>query len=56
MQNPDLSWTTVATGSVDADGNFSIPVTVPAGATFQVVVTPGSGYAPGATAPQIATG
>jgi len=56
VQNPDLSWTTVATGSVDADGNFSIPVTIPAGATFQVVVTPGSGYAPGATAPQIATG
>ena len=40
----------------NADGNFSVPVALPAGATYEVVVTPGTGYAPGATAPQVATG
>ena len=55
VENPDLTWTEVATGSVDADGTFIVPVTIPAGATYRVVVTPGNGYAPGATAPQAAS-
>jgi SpoIID/LytB domain protein len=53
-ENPDLTWTTVATGSVGADGSFIVPVTLPAGVTYRVLVTPAAGYAPGATAPQIA--
>jgi stage II sporulation protein D len=54
LQNPDLTWTTVATGTVAADGSFVVPATLPAGATYRVVVTPGHGYAPGTTAPQVA--
>ena len=55
VENPDLTWTTVATGAVAADGTFIVPVTIPAGATYRIVVTPGGGYAPGATAPQVAS-
>jgi SpoIID/LytB domain protein len=55
IQNPDLTWATVATGAVDADGSFVVPVQIPAGATYRIVVTPGHGYAPGATAPQVAS-
>jgi len=55
VQNPDLTWTTVATSAADAGGNFVVPVTIPTGATYRVVVTPGQGYSPGATAPQVAT-
>ena len=50
------TWTAIATATVNADGTFSVPVTIPAGTTYQVVVTPGQGYSPGTTAPQIATG
>jgi len=53
-QNADQTWTAVATGTVNADGTFAIPVTIPAGTTYRIVVTPGPGYAPGATAPQVA--
>ena len=56
VQNPDLSWTAIATGTVDADGTFTLPAAVPAGATYRIVVTPGQGYAPGMTAPQVAAG
>ncbi|HKB93247.1 MAG TPA: SpoIID/LytB domain-containing protein [Gaiellaceae bacterium] len=53
-ENPDLTWTTVATGTVADDGSFIVPVTLPADVTYRVVVTPAAGYAPGATAPQVA--
>jgi stage II sporulation protein D len=53
-QNVDQTWTAVATGTVGADGTFTVPVTIPAGTTYRLVVTPGAGYAPGATAPQVA--
>ncbi|HKT43212.1 MAG TPA: SpoIID/LytB domain-containing protein [Gaiellaceae bacterium] len=56
VQNPDQSWTAVATGTEAADGTFAIPVDIPAGTTYRIVVTPGQGYAPGMTAPQVATG
>jgi stage II sporulation protein D len=56
VENPDQTWTTIATGAVDADGTFSLPATVPAGATYQVVVGPALGYAPGTSTPQIASG
>jgi len=55
VENPDLTWTTAATGTVAADGTFIVPVTIPAGATYRIVVTPGNGYAPGMTAPQVAS-
>jgi stage II sporulation protein D len=53
QQNADASWTTIATGSVNADGTFAVPVTLSPGGTYRVSVTPGAGYAPGASAPQI---
>jgi stage II sporulation protein D len=56
VQNPDLSWTPIAAGTVAPDGTFTLPVTVPAGATYRIVVTPGQGFAPGMSAPQVATG
>jgi stage II sporulation protein D len=56
VQNPDLTWTALATGTVAADGTFAVPATIAAGTTYRVVVTPGQGYSPGTTAPQIATG
>jgi hypothetical protein len=56
VQNPDLTWTAIATGAVDPDGTFTLSVDVPAGTTYRIVVTPGQGFAPGMTAPQVATG
>lgn len=56
VQNADQSWTALATGTVGADGTFSLPAAVPAGATYRIVVTPGQGYAPGMTTPQVAAG
>jgi stage II sporulation protein D len=56
IENPDLTWTPIATGVVDLDGTFTIPADIPAGATYRIVVTPGQGFAPGMTAPQVATG
>lgn len=56
VENPDLSWTAVTTGTVAADGTFNLPVAIPAGTTYRIVVTPGQGYAPGMTAPQVAAG
>ncbi|MGH2936004.1 MAG: SpoIID/LytB domain-containing protein [Gaiellaceae bacterium] len=53
-ENPDLTWTAVATGTVAGDGSFIVPVSLPAGATYRILVTPTAGYAPGATAPQVA--
>jgi stage II sporulation protein D len=54
VQNPDLSWTLLAEGTVAADGTFTVPGTVPAGGTYRVVVTPGRGYAPATTSPIVA--
>jgi len=56
IQNPDLSWSPLATGTVAADGTFSVPVDVPAGTTYRIVVTPGRGFAAGTTAPQVSGG
>jgi hypothetical protein len=55
VQNPDLTWTAVATGTVAADGTFVVAVDIAAGTTYRVVVTPGHGYAPATTAPQVAS-
>ena len=56
VENPDLTWTPVATGTVNADGTFAVPAALAAGATYRIVVTPGLGYAPATTTPQVATG
>ena len=54
QQNPDLTtWTTVAVATVAADGTFSLPVQLTAGATYRVAVIPASGFAPGTTSPQV---
>jgi stage II sporulation protein D len=54
VQNPDLTWTTAAEGTVAADGTFSVPAAIPAGGTYRVVVTAGRGYAPATTSPTVA--
>jgi stage II sporulation protein D len=54
QQNPDLTtWTTVAVATVAADGTFSLPVQLTAGATYRVSVVPAAGLAPGTTSPQV---
>jgi hypothetical protein len=54
QQNPDLTtWTTVAVATIAADGTFSLPVQLTAGATYRVSVVPASGFAPGTTSPQV---
>jgi stage II sporulation protein D len=54
QQNPDLTtWTTVAVATISADGTFSLPVQLTAGATYRVSVVPASGFAPGTTSPQV---
>jgi hypothetical protein len=55
-ESPDMTWTAVATGTVAPDGTFALPVALAADTTYRVVVTPGQGFAPGMTVPQIATG
>jgi hypothetical protein len=50
-QDPATSaWTTLATGTSDATGAFSIPGTLGAG-TYRVRAAPGHGLAPGLSAP-----
>ena len=51
QQNPDGSpaWTTIARGTVDDSGAFSVPVQLGPG-TVRAVVAPGHGYWPGASA------
>ena len=56
IQNPDLTWTALVTGNVDADGSFVLPVDIPAGTTYRIVVTPGQGFAPGLSVPQVSAG
>jgi stage II sporulation protein D len=54
LQNPDLTWTVAAEGTVNADGTFAVPALLPTGGAYRVVVTPGRGYAPATTAPLVA--
>jgi hypothetical protein len=58
QQNPDLTWTSIATGTVAADGTFTVAATPAAGATVRVVVTPASdsGYVAGSSAALIVSG
>jgi stage II sporulation protein D len=56
QRNGDLTWTSVATGVVAADGTFALPVALAPGATVRAVVTPGAGYAPGLSGPQAVSG
>jgi hypothetical protein len=53
QQNPDATWLTIAEGIVNADGTFSVPVTLTSGATYRVSVGPATGYTAGTTPPQI---
>jgi hypothetical protein len=52
LQNPDLTWSVAATGTVNADGTFSVPASLPTGSIYRVVVTPGRGYTPATTTSQ----
>jgi stage II sporulation protein D len=54
VQNPDLTWTVAAQGTVNADGTFAVPALLPTGSSYRVVVTPGHGYAPAMTAAVVA--
>jgi stage II sporulation protein D len=58
QQNPDLTWTPVANGLVEADGTFNIPAALTAGATVRIVVTPppSSGYVAATSPTQIVSG
>lgn len=56
IQNPDLTWAALITGAVDPDGTFVLPVDIPAGTTYRIVVTPGQGFAPGMSVPQVSAG
>jgi stage II sporulation protein D len=58
-----LTWTTVATGTVDpsvnsaagATGTFTVPMSLAAG-TYRAVIAPGHGYSPGTSAPLTVSG
>jgi stage II sporulation protein D len=52
LQNADLTWTPLADATVNADGTFSVPVSLPPGSIYRIVMTPPSGYAPATTSPQ----
>jgi hypothetical protein len=56
VQNPDSTWTALVTGTVNADGTFMLPVDMPAGTTYRIMVTPGQGFAPGMSVPQVSAG
>ena len=54
QQNPDLTWTTVATGTVNADGTFSLPVALASGGDLpRHRRRPRRGTPPATTPPQI---
>jgi hypothetical protein len=53
QQNADATWSTVATGTVNADGTFSLPVQLAAGSSYRVSVGPATGYAAGTSTPQM---
>jgi SpoIID/LytB domain protein len=52
QQNPDLTWTTVATATVAADGTFAVPVGLTSGGTYRVTIGPATGFVAATTAPQ----
>ncbi|HEY2371989.1 MAG TPA: SpoIID/LytB domain-containing protein [Gaiellaceae bacterium] len=52
QENPDLTWTTVATTAIAADGTFSVPVALTSGGTYRVTVGPATGFVAATTAPQ----
>jgi stage II sporulation protein D len=52
QQNPDLTWTTIATATVAADGTFAVPVALTSGGTYRVTVGPATGFVAATTAPQ----
>jgi SpoIID/LytB domain protein len=56
LQNPDLTWTLAAETTIGADGTFVVPVTLPPGSVYRIVVTPGRGYAPATTTPLTVAG
>ena len=58
QQNPDLSWTSVASGLVEADGTFNVPAALAPGTSVRVVVAPpaNSGYVAATTPAQIVSG
>ncbi|HZR96302.1 MAG TPA: SpoIID/LytB domain-containing protein [Gaiellaceae bacterium] len=56
QQNPDLTWTVVASGVVGADGSYSVPVELTIGATYRVTVPATTGLAAGSSAPQVVAG
>ena len=47
------AWTTLATGTLDGNGAFAVPVTLAPG-TYRALVTPGRGFAPGTAAVTVA--
>ncbi|MBX5474283.1 MAG: SpoIID/LytB domain-containing protein [Thermoleophilia bacterium] len=49
------AWKTIARGTVDASGAFTVPVPLAPG-TYRAVVSPGHGYWPGTSAPVTVTG
>jgi hypothetical protein len=53
VQNADSTWTTVAGGTVNGDGTFSLPVALVSGATYRVSVGPVTGYSVGTSPAQI---
>jgi stage II sporulation protein D len=53
QQNADRTWAPVASGTLDAAGAFSIPVSLTSGATYRVTIGATTGYAAGSTTPQV---
>jgi stage II sporulation protein D len=53
VQNADSTWTTVAGGTVNGDGTFSLPVALVSGATYRVSIGPMTGYSVGTSPAQI---
>jgi hypothetical protein len=53
QQNADRTWARVASGTLDAAGAFSIPVSLTSGATYRVTIGATTGYAAGSTTPQV---
>jgi stage II sporulation protein D len=53
---PDQTWFTVASGTINPDGTFTIAASLLAGSTYRVVFAPGQGYSPATTVPLIAVG
>jgi stage II sporulation protein D len=52
QQSPDLTWTTVATGTVAADGSFDVPAALTSGAAYRITVA-ATGYAVATTPAQV---